>query len=260
MSKQGDGRTRRDVLELGAAVSIGLAAPWVWTSRKAAAQVVIQTIVDPRFTQPVIDPLAIPKFVDPLPVPGATWPIINATSINLEVRQASTQILPLALGLSTPGWAYRGSTAYTSTYLGPTIVGSSGTQTTVVYDYSPLASFTTHILKRGGTTDLTGGPSVVDKEVHGTDMGEPEVRFIAHKHGSVGVTPASDGYAESWITRGGNQNDPGVPGPSVIAESPSTGAHEHEYPNDQGACLAWYHDHALGITRLNVQPAWLGLF
>jgi spore coat protein A len=26
----------------------------------------------------------------------------------------------------------------------------------------------------------------------------------------------------------------------------------HRYPNSQGACLAWYHDHGLGITRLNV--------
>ena len=54
---------------------------------------------------------------------------------------------------------------------------------------------TGHLLKNGAST-----ASVVDKHVHGTDAGEPEVRFIAHLHGAKGVSPDSDGYAESWST------------------------------------------------------------
>ena len=255
------GASRRDFIKTTTAIGIGLAAPWVISTRKAAGAVA--TVIDPRFTQPVIDPLAIPQFVDALPVPGGTaWPVLTGTSINLNVQQVSTQILPATLGLSTPGWGYRGSTAYTSTYLGPTIVGQSRTPTTVVYDYSPLGGFTTHILKQGGTTDLTGGPSVVDKHLHGTDNSEPEVRFIAHKHGSVGVGPGSDGYAEFWITPGGTQNTPTPtpPGPSVVPTKVGTAGNQHLYPNAQGACLAWYHDHALGITRLNVHAGMAAAF
>ena len=32
----------------------------------------------------------------------------------------------------------------------------------------------------------------------------------------------------------------------------------HTYPNAQDAALAWYHDHALGITRLNVYAGGAG--
>jgi spore coat protein A len=54
------------------------------------------------------------------------------------------------------------------------------------------------------------------------------------------VAPESDGYPEHWT----------VPG----------GAQLCHYPCRQDAALLWYHDHAMGINRLNVYAGLYGLF
>ena len=38
------------------------------------------------------------------------------------------------------------------------------------------------------------------------------------------------------------------------------GANPSHYPNDQRATTLWYHDHALGITRLNVYAGLAGFY
>lgn len=76
----------------------------------------------------------------------------------------------------------------------------------------------------------------VDKSLHAHDM--PEVRTVTHLHG--GETPQpSDGYPEAWFTR-----DFEEVGPFFEREV-------YEYPNHQRATMLWYHDHAMGLTRLN---------
>src|SRR4029450_8229462 len=137
------------------------------------------------------------KFIDPLPVPGGiSWPIINAGSQTIRLVERSVQILPSTLGsLPTTVWCYRGNAEYTSTFLGPTMLATSNEPNDVIYDYNALKTASRHLLEYGA-----GTASVVDKHVHGTDAGEAEVRFIAHLHGSAGVSPDYDGYAESWST------------------------------------------------------------
>ncbi|WP_186577907.1 multicopper oxidase family protein [Aquibacillus kalidii] len=66
----------------------------------------------------------------------------------------------------------------------------------------------------------------------------PEVRTVTHLHGGETPTP-SDGYPEAWFTKGFKQV-----GPAFEKEV-------YEYPNNQRATMLWYHDHAMGITRLN---------
>jgi spore coat protein A len=79
----------------------------------------------------------------------------------------------------------------------------------------------------------------IDYGVHGADKNKPPVRGVTHLHG--GKVPAkSDGYPEDWF----------VPGKSAI----------YLYPNNQEAAQLWYHDHALGITRLNVYAGLFGNF
>jgi len=79
----------------------------------------------------------------------------------------------------------------------------------------------------------------VDHGVHGAEAGKPSVRVVTHLHG--GKVPAkSDGYPEDWY----------VPGKSAT----------YYYPNNQDAAQLWYHDHALGITRLNVYAGLFGNF
>jgi spore coat protein A len=241
--------TRRDFVIASAGLGAGIIAHEVWGSSKAIAQLPPNlTVKDPRFSVPVLDARKIDKFIDPLPIPGANWPIITAGSETIRLVPTTVQILPSTLGLNTPVWCYRGNTDYTSTFLGPTMLATSNVSNDVTFDYTAITA-TTHLLKNGASTT-----SVVDKHIHGTEMGEPEVRFIAHLHGAKGVTPASDGYAEAWVTPGG------VTGTTPAGTLPETsgGTQKHTYPNEQTASLAWYHDHALGITRLNVYAGGAG--
>jgi spore coat protein A len=242
--------TRRTLIQTTAIVGAAMSAPWIWTSRTAgAAAVAIPTVKDPRFSVPVIDPRKIDQFIDPLPVPGTTWPVIGAGSQAIRLVERSVQILPSTLGLNTTVWCYRGSIEYASTFLGPTMLATSGVSNDVTYDYSAVPTINGYLLKNG-----TGTASVVDKHVHGTDANEPEVRFIAHLHGAEGVSPESDGYAESWSTPTATAANGAGPAPVNVG----AGIWRHTYPNAQGAALAWYHDHALGITRLNVYAGGAG--
>ncbi|HKA57339.1 MAG TPA: multicopper oxidase domain-containing protein, partial [Gemmatimonadales bacterium] len=79
----------------------------------------------------------------------------------------------------------------------------------------------------------------IDDTIHGAEAGVPAVRTVVHLHGSK-TMPDSDGYPEAWFTNGFAQR-----GPFFVRQV-------YEYPNDQQATTLWYHDHALGITRLNV--------
>jgi spore coat protein A, manganese oxidase len=79
----------------------------------------------------------------------------------------------------------------------------------------------------------------VDHSIHGADADKPEVRAVVHLHGAK-APPESDGYPENWY----------VPGKSAICH----------YPNRQEAAMLWYHDHALGINRLNVFAGLFGAF
>jgi spore coat protein A len=86
----------------------------------------------------------------------------------------------------------------------------------------------------------------IDHTIHGAEESLPEVRTITHVHG-LKVLPEHDGYPEAWSTADGKT------GPTF---SPSAS----QYPNEQPASTFWYHDHALGITRLNVYTGLAGMY
>lgn len=104
----------------------------------------------------------------------------------------------------------------------------------------------------------------VDKTVMGAGMGPlgmsanppyyTENRAAVHLHG--GATPwISDGTPLQWITPAG-ENTPYPKGVSVYnvpdMPDPGDGSMTLFYTNQQSARLMFYHDHAQGITRLNV--------
>lgn len=112
-----------------------------------------------------------------------------------------------------------------TTYLGPTIEAQAG-ETTSLISRNKL-----------GAHPFAGD---IDPTVHGasrTDGTAP--RTVLHLHGGV-TPPESDGNAEATI----------LPGGSV----------RHQYPGRQEAATLWYHDHAMGITRLNVYAGLAGLY
>jgi spore coat protein A len=79
----------------------------------------------------------------------------------------------------------------------------------------------------------------IDHNLMGAEKGRVESRTIVHVHGAR-VPAASDGWPE----------DAYPPGKSAT----------FTYPNDQDAAMLWYHDHAMGINRLNVCAGLAGLY
>ena len=67
----------------------------------------------------------------------------------------------------------------------------------------------------------------------------PETRTVAHMHGAR-VPTDSDGYPEDWFG----------PGKSKLCF----------YPNRQDATALWVHDHAMGVSRLNVFAGLMGWY
>lgn len=79
----------------------------------------------------------------------------------------------------------------------------------------------------------------IDHTLHGAEAGLPEGRTVVHLHG--GRTPAdSDGYPEEWK----------VPGKTQTCF----------YPSAQHGALLFYHDHTMGINRLNIYAGLQGFF
>ena len=73
----------------------------------------------------------------------------------------------------------------------------------------------------------------------GAEIGVPDSRTVVHVHGAK-VPPESDGWPMDWY----------APGKSAT----------YRYPNQQEPALLWYHDHAMGINRLNIYAGMAGLY
>ena len=85
-------------------------------------------------------------------------------------------------------------------------------------------------------------------------------RATVHLHGNNTVW-ISDGTPHQWITPAGEhplskgvsvRNVPDMPNPGNLRDAPTMRMMTFFYTNAQSARLMFYHDHAMGITRLNV--------
>jgi spore coat protein A len=124
----------------------------------------------------------------------------------------------------TPVWAYNGN------FIGTVIEAFSGTPITVRWD-NQLPS--THLF-----------PQANDPTIHGSTPDIPAVKTVVHLHG-MKVAPDFDGYPEAWFTNA-----------QVNAKPPYY--RDYRYPNNQPATNLWFHDHAIGTTRLNVYAGLIG--
>ena len=80
------------------------------------------------------------------------------------------------------------------------------------------------------------------------------VPLVTHLHGAV-VQSDSDGGPEQWFTADGKH------GVDYRTTKPTTpNAAVYFYPNDQEPTTLFYHDHALGMTRLNVASGLAGFW
>lgn len=84
-----------------------------------------------------------------------------------------------------------------------------------------------------------------------TRLGIPDVQrpvpTVIHLHGAE--NPAEfDGHPEAWFTKNKQQT-----GPTYVTDN-------YIYPNQQPPATLWYHDHTLGMTRLNVYAGLAGFY
>lgn len=80
----------------------------------------------------------------------------------------------------------------------------------------------------------------------GYPLAQKPVPIAPHLHG--GETPSDfDGFPEAWFTADGRT------GPAFVTNY-------YAYPNVQQPTALWYHDHAMGITRLNIYAGLSGFY
>jgi Ca2+-binding RTX toxin-like protein/FtsP/CotA-like multicopper oxidase with cupredoxin domain len=108
----------------------------------------------------------------------------------------------------------------------------------------------------GDVMDMVRNPMCTDARSMG-DMCFLKNRATLHLHG--GNTPwISDGTPHQWVTPAGDMTDwpEGVSVKNVpdmdVCNAADDGCQTFYYTNQQSARLLFYHDHAWGITRLNV--------
>ena len=142
-------------------------------------------------------------------------------------------------------------------YLGPAIRVVRGTAVRIKYtNYLPTGHFDTTSSQREGDLFLPVDFTMMGAgtgPLGGTEM-YTQNRVVTHLHG--GDTPwISDGTPIQWFTPAGEQtsykrgdtteNVPDMP-------DPGNGSVTIYYNNNMSGRMLWSHDHALGITRLNV--------
>jgi FtsP/CotA-like multicopper oxidase with cupredoxin domain len=219
---------------------------------------------------------AIPQFVDPLPqlaVADGSAPL-TLRMCEFKANVLSTGTFARGVKPETWVWGYRvGScpTTTQNTYLGPVIVATRGTPTEVKFINNLGSTATSNVLAYTRSTDQTlhwadplGDEANLCNEA--IQMGQPplppcdlnyqgSIPAVVHLHG--GEVPAKlDGGPDSWFTSDGTRKghsyytrNPGV--------DPGNGA-VYRYPNTQEAASIWFHDHTLGVTRLNVYAGLAG--
>jgi spore coat protein A len=178
-------------------------------------------------------PIIPTPFVDALPLPAAAVPTSGTSggvaTYDMAMREVQQQ-LHSELPNPTTVWGFSDQPSGGG-YPGPTIEASSD-QTVTVNWINDLRD-----------TSLVGDPLrtthylPVDTCPHGADDQSPKT--VVHVHGAH-VPADSDGHPEATFT----------PGNQVT----------YVYPNKQLPSTIWYHDHGLGITRLNVYMGLAGFF
>ena len=104
--------------------------------------------------------------------------------------------------------------------------------------------------KRGTIGDVHPLASAIDRVNVDGVAGNPDQRIATHLHGGH-VPWTSDGGPKSWYTTGKKP---------IIADPAFFNGDTYDYPNNQPGTTLWFHDHAMGITRMNVMAGAAGFY
>jgi spore coat protein A, manganese oxidase len=246
-----------------------------------------------------LDPREIPKYVTPLlipPVMPQAGKLVRPGGqpidyYEISMKQISQQILPAGLPATTV-WGYGAVSSASKKGL---LIHNAPSLTIEARWKRPIrvkwindlkdanGNFRPHLLPVDPTlhwANPPGGTAGRDERPEfdstpGAYTGP--VPIVTHVHGSAGVGDESDGYAEAWylpaagnIPSGyanvgtwydffaGKAADKGQLTPGTTGWEPGTAV--FQYPNHQRASTLWYHDHTLGMTRLNVYAGPAGFY
>ena len=212
--------SRKEFLGIGAGAAAGV----------ALAGSAMGTFLITDEAQAVTTAVRLTPFLDELPIP----PVLTGASQSLSISQTRHFFHDRWKNAPIPVWGYNDGVEKKSGYLGPTIVAQKRTPTTVTY---ANALPTKHLLNVDPTLMQMKGKPV-------------NSRILTHLHGGH-IKPLEDGnpYAGGRLASG-----------QTVPDFLSGQTQKVIYRNDQEAALIWYHDHALGITRLNVMAGLAGAY
>lgn len=241
-----------------------------------------------------LDPGSVPKYVTPLLVPPAmprAGRIVmrggkNADYYEISMKQFSQQVLPAGLPQTTV-WGYGPVAAERRGALllhhAPSLTIEAGFDKPVMVKWindlkDSAGNFLPHLLPVDPTlhwANPPGGPTGTDtRPVFSVTPGRytGPVPIVTHVHGAVGVGDESDGYAEGWYlpnagnipashaTRGRWYEFFASKAAAKFGTNWGPGFATFVYPNKGQATTDWYHDHTLGMTRLNVYAGPAGFY
>jgi FtsP/CotA-like multicopper oxidase with cupredoxin domain len=234
-----------------------------------------------------LNPNDVAKYADPLIIPPA-MPRTDVISgkkgqkktdyYEIAVRQFQQQILPSDLPATTV-WSYgslaaQGTVAEGGSFNYPAFTIEAKHQQPVRVKWindlvDANGNFLPHLLPVDQTLHWANPVGNCMDGTTGTDCRGTNpapytgpVPMISHVHGAD-TYEWSDGYPEAWYLPAANnipdeiQFTSGSFYDTFLNESPLGGDWEpgsavFEYPNDMKATTLWYHDHSLGMTRVNV--------
>jgi spore coat protein A len=236
----------------------------------------------------------VPKFVTALVKPPAMPPSKgsnkNKDRYRIAVRQFQQQILPTfdennnPTGLpKTTVWSYGsidfpGTVAENGTFHYPafTIEATYGKEAQILWRNDlkdEMGNYLPHLLPVDPTLHWANPPG----GLMGRDTRPPfnttpgpytgPVPMVTHVHGAH-TYEQFDGYPEAWYLPDAKNIPAGYATTGTFydyfkakyGESWSPGTVSFKYPNDQRATTLWYHDHTLGMTRLNVYAGPAGFY
>jgi FtsP/CotA-like multicopper oxidase with cupredoxin domain len=231
------------------------ALPWLAAS---------SALAEPRATgeQEPLDPLAIPKYVNQLPIPRVLAPTVIRDSrgrvvrhdYDMSTRAIRAQVLPPNFPQTTV-WAYGGRcrvpgstrTEFVASSPGPVFDNTRGIPARVTWRNQitrPHIFAVDPVLHHANPNAMEHPHPPFRPFPPGYPGAQIPVPVVTHTHGLV-VKPQFDGTAEEWFTSFGQR------GASYVSNV-------YEMPNEQPATQLFYHDHAMGISRLNVMAGLVG--
>lgn len=250
--------TRRQLIKAGTAIGVVGLLPVQFTPHALAL-----------VPQTPLPGSAIPQFLERLPVlsvAGGTIPTVIAGTAQIDLHMREFQANMLAPGTILPGintstWVYgytvgaQAPAGPQDTFIGPVIVATRGVPAEVrwVNDLGRADQSRVPVWANGSDQTLHWADPLRDG--HSMHNYAGPVPAVPHLHG--GEVPAVlDGGPDSWFTGDGAYHGhayysgPGGGGNAAV----------YRYPNTQEAAPAWFHDHVLGGTRLNVYAGLAGAF